>query len=61
MNSRIRRLARLVRATFGAAGRVRRTPPPGIDAAPSLLPSPGGAVLARAYIKGYPSDIRMVM
>ena len=46
--------ARLVRATkprlirmVGVVGRVRREPPPGIDAAPSLLPSPGGAALAR--------------
>ncbi len=31
----------------GVVGRVRREPPPGIDAAPSLLPSPGGAALAR--------------
>ncbi len=50
----MRRLARLVRATkprlirmVGVVGRVRREPPPGIDAAPSLLPSPGGAALAR--------------
>ncbi len=50
----MRRPARLVRATkprlirmVGVVGRVRRQPPPGIDAAPSLLPSPGGAALAR--------------
>ncbi len=50
----MRRLARLVRATkprlirmVGVVGRVRRELPPGIDAAPSLLPSPGGAALAR--------------
>ncbi len=54
LHSRMRRLARLVRATKTAidsngrgVGRVRREPPPGIDAAPSLLPSPGGATLAR--------------
>ncbi len=37
---------RLIRMV-GVVGRVRREPPPGIDAAPSLLPSPGGAALAR--------------
>ena len=31
-------------------GRARREPPPGIKATPRLMPSPGGAALARAWV-----------